>query len=225
MPCQGQTTFGQAKRGDRTAEDGGRQNEVLLRTLKRTRLAQRVHVWVQKKRPAVLIINGEVDCTRSISSLLHIYRKRCTENVSLLVKTKEPNSNSTNQSRLALCSETKAKNEKWQELSIKEKEERKEKRGSKGVSPLALQTQTCQKNNLVLKRWFETSSYFPPSAWKKWPGNTGDRTKLCVLITSITQIEYFWLCIPEIPSKFWNNWCNLAQILQLLSDSGNKPGR
>ena len=44
-----------------------------------------------------------------------------------------------------------SKNEKWQELLIKEKEERKEKRGSKGVSPLALQTQTCQKNNLVLK--------------------------------------------------------------------------
>ena len=38
----------------------------------------------------VLIINGEVECTGSISSLLHIYRKQCTENVSLLVKTKEP---------------------------------------------------------------------------------------------------------------------------------------
>ena len=37
---------GRAQRGDRTAEDGGRQNEALLRTLKRTRLAQRVHVWI-----------------------------------------------------------------------------------------------------------------------------------------------------------------------------------
>ena len=41
----------------------------------------------KKKRPAVLIIHEEVHCTRSISSLLHIYR--CTANVSLLVKTKE----------------------------------------------------------------------------------------------------------------------------------------
>ena len=41
-------TCGRAQRGDRTAEDGGRQNEVLLRTLKRTRLAQRVHVWICK---------------------------------------------------------------------------------------------------------------------------------------------------------------------------------
>ena len=36
--------YGRAQRGDRTAEDGGRQNEVLLRTLKRTRLAKRVHI-------------------------------------------------------------------------------------------------------------------------------------------------------------------------------------
>ena len=48
---------------------GGRQNEVLLRTLKRTRLAQRVHVCFnkfsnKKKRPAVLIINGEVRIAR-----------------------------------------------------------------------------------------------------------------------------------------------------------------
>ena len=39
--------YGRAQQGDRIAEDGGRQNEVLLRTLKRTRLAQRVHA--QKK--------------------------------------------------------------------------------------------------------------------------------------------------------------------------------
>ena len=39
-------TYGRAQQGDRTAEDGGRQNEVLLRTLKRTRLAQRVQVWI-----------------------------------------------------------------------------------------------------------------------------------------------------------------------------------
>ena len=45
-----------------------------------------------------------------------------------LSKNKEPNSNSTNQNRQALCSETKEKNEKWQELLIKEKEERKDKR-------------------------------------------------------------------------------------------------
>ena len=43
----------------------------------------------KKKRPAVLIINGEVDCTRSISSLLHIYRKRCTEYVSLFFVEKQ----------------------------------------------------------------------------------------------------------------------------------------
>ena len=39
--------YGRAQRGDRTAEDGGRQNEVLLRTLKRTRLAQRVHLKIK----------------------------------------------------------------------------------------------------------------------------------------------------------------------------------
>ena len=124
----------------------------------------------KKKRPAVLIINEEVDCTRSISSLLHIYRKRCTENVSLLVKTKEPNSNSTNQNRQALCSETKEKNEKWQELLIKEKEERKEKRGSKGVSPLALQTQTCQKNNLVVKTMVQEKFIFSSIRLKEVAG-------------------------------------------------------
>ena len=41
-----QDVHGRAQRGDRTAEDGGRQNEVLLSTLKRTRLDQRVHVWI-----------------------------------------------------------------------------------------------------------------------------------------------------------------------------------
>ena len=35
--------------------------------------------------------------------------------------------------------------------ALKEKEKRKEKRGSKGMPPLSLQTQTCQKNNLVGK--------------------------------------------------------------------------
>ena len=63
---------GRAQRGDRTAEDGGRQNEVLLRTLKRTRLAQRVHACLEKTTRGVNYFNEKVDCTRSISSLLHI---------------------------------------------------------------------------------------------------------------------------------------------------------
>ena len=87
-----------------------------------------------------------------------------------LSKNKEPNSNSTNQNRQALCSETKEKNEKWQELSIKEKEERKEKRGSKGVSPLALQTQTCQKNNLVVKTMVQEKFIFSSIRLKEVAG-------------------------------------------------------
>ena len=70
---------------------------------------------------------------------------------------------------------------------IKEKEERKEKRGSKRVSPLALQTQTCQTNNLVVKTVVQEKFIFSSISDLKEVarGKTGDRTKLCVLCLSV----------------------------------------
>ena len=81
---------------------------------------------IKKKRPGVLIINGEVDCTRSISSLLHIYRKWCWKNVSL-VKTKEPNSNFNQSEPTRSILKPKRKRE-WQykNYQVKKKDERKE---------------------------------------------------------------------------------------------------
>ena len=58
-----------------------------------------------------------------------------------------------------------------------------------GGVPLALQTQTCQKNNVVVKTVVQEKFIFPSIRLKEVAGgHTGGRTKLCVLCLS----SYFY---------------------------------
>ena len=117
---------------------GGRQNVVLLRTLKRTRLASASACLFSKKNNTILIFIGQftgrpVDAFDSAYVLPAMYIKRIS-----LEKATELKFNERQRTEWKECRK---------DMKGKKRKQRrgKEKRGSKGVSPCALRTQIFQK--------------------------------------------------------------------------------
>ena len=97
----------------------------------------------------------------------------------------------------------------------KRRKKRKEKRGSKGVSPLALQTQTCQTNHLVVKTMVQEKLIF--SSIRSGIIQAIKRSCVCFVCPVIfIDSNGYTLCLSSIKKFEGNCLCMSALTLKIL---------